>query len=75
MARFLGLNPHTGAEVFARSGLYGAYVQQGLDGDPAMRRMPLMKARARGEGGGGGSGEVAWVARPRASYGTTLLAR
>ena len=54
----LGTCPSTGRYVLARSGLYGPYVQLGLDDEPDFKRVPMRKVW--GLGARGGVGEELW---------------
>ncbi|PSC70801.1 DNA topoisomerase I [Micractinium conductrix] len=42
-ARLLGVCPDSGKQVFVRAGLFGPYVQRGLEGEPLFRRTALSK--------------------------------
>ncbi|KAL4422983.1 hypothetical protein ABPG77_005463 [Micractinium sp. CCAP 211/92] len=44
--RLLGKDPSTGQPVFVRAGLYGPYVQRGIEGEPHFRRQPLARNAA-----------------------------
>ncbi|KAL4451972.1 hypothetical protein ABPG75_007634 [Micractinium tetrahymenae] len=44
--RLLGKDPSTGLPIFVRAGLYGPYVQRGLEGESHFRRQPLARTAA-----------------------------
>lgn len=62
-ARLLGTDPATGRHLFIRTGLFGPYVQLGLDDEGGMRRAPLSKVggRAAAAAGRRGGGAYGWV--------------
>lgn len=68
-ARYLGRCPDTGLPVFVRSGLYGPYVQRGMEGKDGFKRQPLPRV------GRGAAGRAGWLARGAGGLGSSFRQR